>query len=188
MNIPAYSILPTNSVLTNFQKKDEKLSKKNAAAITAAGIGVTTMTIAISGLITKGNFSKNIAKKGLEFRNNLLVNKHTGEKFTGKIKSNIGTIGFDKIETQIYESGVLTEKNYKNALGKELYGTFYKDGKEFMNVQIGYPYFVPYNKSVATYMYNKEKTITLHADRRGFSGKSVFEWARNYVKENGWLK
>ena len=116
-----------------------------------------------------------------------MVDSKTGEKFTGTVRSFVGKIGFNRIESQSFVDGVITEKTYKNMFGSELGGVFYKDGKECFKVTIGYPYFVPYNKAVATYRYAQDKSATVHTDRRGFSFKSVFEWARNYVKENGWL-
>ena len=152
------------------------------------GIGVAGMMIIGTGIASKGNFNKSIAKKGLEFKNNVLINKTTGEKYTGNIKSNVGKIGFNRVESQSFVDGIITEKTYKNIVGSEISGTFYKDGKECLNVQIGYPYIVPYNKSVAVYYYSQDNNKVQHMDKRGFSGKSVFEWARNFVKEHGWLK
>ena len=151
------------------------------------GIGVASMVIVGIGMSYKGNFNKSIAKKGLELKNNILINKNTGEKFTGEIKSYIGKIGFNRIETQSFVDGILTEKTYKNALGQELSGSFYKNGKECLNVQIGYPYLIPYHKLVMVCRYAKDNNTIQHFDKKGFSGKSVFEWARNFVKEKGWL-
>lgn len=154
---------------------------------TILGIGVISMIIIGTGLSSKGSFAKNIAKKGLELKDNLLINSKTGEKYTGTIKSNVGKIGFNKVESQKYENGVITEKIYKNIFGREKSGIFYKDGKECLKVKIGYPYFVPYNKSVAAYRYSEDKTAAEHYDMSGFSFESVFEWARNLVKKEGWL-
>ncbi len=184
--IQPVQIQSTNTL--NKQPYVKKKASKENRAMLALGIGVTGMVIVGCGIASKGNFSKSIAKKGLVIKDNILVNKETGEKYTGTIKANIGKIGFNRIETRNFVEGVITEKTYKDALGKELSGTFYKDGKECLFVEIGYPYFVPYNKSVATYRYSQDKTAMEHMDKRGFSGKSVFEWARNFVKEHGWLK
>lgn len=181
------SIKIASNIDFGYNPKQKRKCKQNML-LGVSGIGVAGMIIVGTGLACKGNFNKSIAKKGLEFKNNILINKNTGEKFTGDIKSNIGKIGFNHVETQSFVDGIITEKTYKNILGKELSGTFYKDGKECLNVQIGYPYFVPYNKSVAVYRHTQDNSATQHMDKRGFSGKSVFEWARNFVKEHGWLK
>ena len=184
-------IQPVQFKSTNTFKKQVHVKQnysKEKQAMLVLGIGVAGMIIVGTGIASRGNFNKSITKKGLVLKDNILVKKDTGEKFTGTIKSNIGKIGFNRVETRNFVEGVITEKTYKDALGKELSGTFYKDGKECLFVEIGYPYFVPYNKSVATYRYSQHKTAMEHMDKRGFSGKSVFEWARNFVKEHGWLK
>lgn len=179
------------NIVDNINFRDsynQKRNRRQNMLIGATGIGVAGMIVIGTGMACKGNFNKSIAKKGLELKNNILVNKETGEKYTGKIKSNIGKIGFNRVETQSFVDGIITEKTYKNILGSELNGIFYKDGKECLNVQIGYPYVVPYDKSIAVYRYSMDHNKVQHMDQRGFSGKSVFEWARNFVKEQGWLK
>ena len=184
--ISAINFQSTNTTYSQ-RYTNKKVSKENRRMV-VLGIGAAGMIIVGAGIACKGNFSKSIAKKGLVLKDNVLINKKTGEKYTGVIKSNVGKIGFNRIESQNFVDGVITEKTYKDAFGKELSGVFYKDGKECFLVEIGYPYFISYNKSVVTYRYSQDKGVMEHTDRRGFTGKSVFEWARNFVKENGWLK
>ena len=167
------------------KNNSNKVLKENMT-MTAFGIGVAGMMILGAGIACRGNFSNSIAKRGLIYKDNVLIDSKTGKKFTGTIKSYVGKLGFNRIESQSFVDGVITEKTYKNMFGSELGGVFYKDGKECLKVNIGYPFFVPYNKAVATYRYTPDKSEVVHADRRGFSFKSVFKWARDFVKEKGW--
>ncbi len=62
----------------------------------------------------KISFEELLNKKGLEFRNNVLVNKSTGENFTGELKRSTNDYGkgsgFKNIETRRFEEGIITEK------------------------------------------------------------------------------
>ena len=149
------------------------------------GVGVAGVAFVSAGLISKSSFNKNILKKGLEIREGLLRDKKTGDVFTGKIKSNTGLIiGFNKVETRSFENGVITEKTYKNILGREIEGVFYKDGKECLDVFVKTKGADSQKRMIAACWRDKnDNVIDLDIYRKG----SAFDWARNLVKEVGWF-
>jgi hypothetical protein len=167
---------------TNFKNVSQvetqnKRGNKNLSNIgyIARCIGLTYIGV---GLISKSCFDKNILRKGLKMKDELLINKKTGEAFTGKIKSNVGMIiGFNKIETRVFENGVITEKTYKDVFGRELFGYFYKNGKLCIDVSV-YKTFKK-NKRFS-YTWRKEDGNTCHFD--GISDKSLFEHIRKIIK------
>ena len=124
-----------------YKQNDQTANKKNEKIKNIAlGVGATTMLTIGAGLLSKGNFYKTIEKKGLILKDGILIEKSSGKKYTGEIKSNVGKLGFTKIETIKFVDGIINEKIYKNLLGQELEGYFYKDGKKCMYVQVGYPF------------------------------------------------
>ena len=157
---------------TTFAKKDNK--KMIGGAITGAGI-----LIIITGLLKKGNFNKSIAKKGLSLKDNILYDNTTGKKFTGKIKSYVGKLGFTKTETQEFVDGVLKEKLYHSLLGKELYGEFYKDGKRVLQIWKS----AGQVKNSYGFSYRIEETA-MQKPALFVETKEGFAWARNYLKKN----
>lgn len=194
-NLTIFSVSKNNIKFNDYHTNNYQLDNyyqrnqiNNEVKMVATGILGSMAIITAAGLLSKSNFDKKIAKMGLEIKDNLLINKSTGEKFTGKINSNVGKLGFTKIETQEYIDGVIKERIYKNFYGKELEGYFYKNGKECIKVQVNYPYFIPYNKHVVSYHYNEKHTECRHQDLYGFEKESVFEWARNVVKKFGWFE
>lgn len=149
-------------------------------------IGAAGALAIVAGILSKSTFKENIAKKGLEFRDNVLVNKETGEKFTGKIKSNVGAIGFNRRETRVFTNGIIDEVTYRSTLGRELEGTFYKDGKEFMSGHMCGS-ILPKHNRFGTYRYLENGEIFEHGD--GYNLKeSFFEYMRNCTKNASWLK
>jgi hypothetical protein len=172
LNFNTTNFKNVSQVETQNQHGNQNLSKiaKVAGCVGLAYIGI--------GLASKNNFNKNILKKGLEKGDELLINKKTGEAFTGKIKSNVGMIiGFNKIETRVFENGVITEKTYKDVFGRELFGYFYKNGKLCIDVSV-YKTFKK-NKRFS-YTWRKEDGNTCHFD--GISNKSLFEHIRKIIK------
>lgn len=135
----------------------------------------------------KMSFDELLTKKGLEFRNEILVNKSTGGKFTGEIKRNTGK--FDKfkhremIETQKFNEGIIAEKTYTDWRGKEIEGVFYLDGKirlkVFGIVQNGKMRFGFHDYDIKGNSYSLGDGLM---DKK----KSIFKWAREYIKSHGW--
>lgn len=174
-----------NTFLSTQPTKINKEQRKEKMIQTASGIGIVGLSLIGTGLASKSKFTKNISRKGLEFKNGVLVKKATGEAFSGKIKSNVGLIfGFNKIETRVFDNGIITEKTYKNLFGREKEGYFYKDGKECLDVFIKSQNIKTKNKKIATTWRSLDNSFI---DTDGYRKGSVFEWARNLVKEEGWF-
>lgn len=173
---------------TNFRKREEtpKYKIDKSSAIAGAALGTTLLLSA--ALLSRNNLEKNIAKKGLEIKDKILYNKANGEKFTGKIKSNVGLLGFNKTETSVFVDGKLTEKMYRGLFGQEITGLFFKDDKFIGRVDIGYPYFLPFTKAVSLYRFDKTGCAMKKTDHRGFSGESVFKWAREKIEKLGFYE
>ena len=171
---------------TQSTKTNNNNQKKKNTLIAIGGASAVGLTIVTTGLASRGNFAKNSFKKGLIMKNGVLINKQTGETFTGKIKSNIGKIiGFSIVETRAFENGIITEKTYKNIIGQEKAGTFYKDGKECLNVFIKSHNPITTMKEIASHWRNEKNTI--EADFVTRHKGSAFNWARKLVKEVGWF-
>ena len=167
-------------------KINEENQRKNNVKKIIGGVGVAGLAFFVAGILSKSNFAKNIAAKGLDIKDDILIKKETGEAFSGKIKSNIGKyIGFNRVETVVFEKGVIIEKTYKNMLGQEKYGSFYKEGKECLDVFINHQNIVTKKKRLSTTWRNESNTTCIETD--GFHKGSVFEWARKLVKEAGWF-
>ncbi len=169
------------------QKRAEKSEiRKKIRKYMPLIIGAAGALAIVAGVLSKSTFEENIAKKGLEFRDNVLVNKETGEKFTGKIKSNVGAIGFNRRETKVFTNGIIDEVTYRSTLGRELEGTFYKDGKEFMSGHMCSSIFSKDNR-YGTYYYLEDGEIFKHGD--GYNLKEpFFEYMRNCTKNSSWPK
>ncbi len=183
--------IKSNYYLNTFQKKEQNIGEnynpqRSGTMMTLTGLGVLGALVVTAGILSRNTFEKNILKKGLELKNNVLVNKATGEKYTGAIKSNIGKIGFNKKETRTFVDGVITEKTYKNAFNKELEGFFYKDGKECVHVKLSYPFMVPWYKRTDTYWFAEGKDAFTHFE--GIRKDSAFESARKRIQDLGWYK
>ncbi|MBO5738153.1 hypothetical protein J6R97_02295 [bacterium] len=160
-----------SQVETQNQHGNQNLSKiaKVAGCVGLAYIGI--------GLASKNNFNKNILKKGLEKGDELLINKKTGEAFTGKIKSNVGTIiGFNKIETCVFKNGIITEKTYKDIFGRELQGYFYKNNEICVNAHIYKSFRKDKRFAIA---WKRKNGSTCHLD--GITKDSIFDIARKLL-------
>lgn len=160
------------------------------------GIGVfSTVILGVSifaGIIEykkppRKSFEKILEKNGLEFRNMILVKKENGEKFTGELKRSTGKPdqfkGREMIETQKFKDGIVTEKTYTDWRGREIEGEFYLDGKirlkAFGVIQNGKMRF-GFND------YDKNGNPYSLGDGLMDKKKSIFKWAREYIKSHGW--
>ena len=75
------------------------------------------------------------------------------------------------------------EKTYKNGLGQELNGFFYKNGKLCLSTDICKTFFG--KKAVAVNWYAEKGAESMHMDSR--KKGSIFAWARKLVNEEGWF-
>lgn len=171
----------------NYNKKPstKKIILGALGAIAAAyGIYVAVM---IAKKPPKMSFEELLNKKGLEFRNEILVNKQTGEKFTGELKRSTDEYGkgsgFKNIETRIFKDGIITEKTNKDLWGNEREGKFYKDGKLFSDITV----FYGREGKIFSFSIYKQNG-TQFADGHGKCQKkkeSVFKDCREWIK-NDW--
>ncbi len=169
-------ISPINNINFSSQptrnKDDNKNSLKTGLAA-AAAVGITT--IALTRGRTK-SFEKLFIENGIHFQNEVAIVKATGEKFTGTLKRNVKPFGLKK-ETMRFENGIITEKVCHNALGRELGGIFYKNGKPYLSIE------AISSKSkdkINTYKYAKfSEGFDISHQIQEISG---FEWARNKIK------
>lgn len=133
-----------NPIYTNSHyKKEPNTGLIILGALTgiAAAFGIY-VAIMVAKKPPKMSFEELLSKKGLEFRNEILVNKNTGEKFTGELKRSTDEYGkgsgFKNIETRKFEDGIITENTNKDLWGKERSGKFYKEGKIYSDVTVFY--------------------------------------------------
>lgn len=180
LNNPVYSN-------PNYSKKPKtgKIILSLLGAIAAAyGIYVAVM---IAKKPPKMTFEELLAKKGLEFRNEFLVNKSTGEKFTGELKRSTDEYGkgsgFKNIETRRFENGIITENTNKDLWGNEISGKFYKEGKVYSNVEI---YYAREGKIYSFTIFKEYGNIEIIGHGKCQKKKeSVFKDCREWIK-NDW--
>ena len=166
----------TNNVvfMNNFQNKHKsgsevKESDNKKILLSLAGlasIGAVLVGIAKYGKIS---FEDALAKNGVQIKDGLATLIKSGEKYTGKIERYVNA----KKETVQYVDGVITEKIYHNALGRELEGSFYKDGILRISVGNGRVYSMS--------ELDKNSKVIRHYDCK-YDGKNKFENARNLIK------
>ena len=161
-----------------------KQESKGLSSMEKVGIGLFSV-IALGVIATLGrvavkkppriSFEKILNKNGLELKNNFLVKKGTGEKFTGELKRSTRE---SNIETQKFANGVITEKIYTDWRGNEIKGYFYKNGELKLDVSCvtgkG-------RRPFCFHDYENGEIITL-GDGLIEKDESVFEWAREKVK------
>ncbi len=167
--------------------------KKQLTTVEKAGIGIFSAILLGAAIIElkkppRKSFEKMLKKNGLEFRENILVKKETGEKFTGELKRSTGKPDKFKhremIETQRFENGIRTERTYTDVFNREIEGFFYKDGELKLEV---FAVIESGEKRFGFYPY-KNGQIVLFGDGYMKKDESVFEWARDYVKNNRYKK
>ena len=175
LRISSIDNIKFSSQSTNSKNQDNDSLKTGFA--TAAAVGVTTI------ILTKGkskSFDKALEKQGVMLKDGLAIVKASGEKFSGKIKRNIKPFGLKK-ETVQYKEGIITEKVYHDALGREVAGEFYKDG--VLRIRIPGIHYTKNNVAYPFYVYDKNNKLTVVADNFGSKVDSVFEAMRNKIKK-----
>lgn len=185
----------TKSDLLNENKKTKGIS---AVKICTLALAVPTV-LALSYLAViehkkpkKLSFKKLLEQNNLEFKNDVLIIKNTGEKYTGELKRSTGEFfpnGYgEKIESQKFEKGIITEKTYVNSKGQEIQGYFYKDGK------LRYEVFSNGKRNKNNEIcfgfneYNEKGQPSTFGEGMMAENKSLFEMAREYVKNHNWDK
>lgn len=153
-------------------------SKGNKEMVIGSLAALAAIGVAAVGLVkTKPlSFEEALKKAGVEIKDKIARNVSNGEKFTGKIEH------FEtrnRKETVEYFDGVMTEKVYHNAFGKELDGFFYKNGKLKYKVGISGS---GKNRHVSTYEYGEDGSFSRGQGKAESS--NVFEEYRKLVKEN----
>ncbi len=180
MNSPIYPNTEYNK-----KPKTGKIILGILGAIAAAyGIYVAVM---IAKKPPKISFEELLNKKGLEFRNNVLVNKSTGENFTGELKRSTNDYGkgsgFKNIETRRFEEGIITEKTNKDLWGNEISGKFYKEGQLFSDVEV---YYEREGKIFSFSIYKKNgNQFAIGHGKCQKKKDSVFKDCREWIK-NDW--
>ena len=123
---PTRQINFTNTATGSKQDKSQSVKKdgdKGAVFGTLSGLAV--LGLAALGLkkTSKMSFEEALKKNGVEIKDGIATLIKSGEKFTGKIQR------FEKRnrkESVEFVDGVMIEKLYYTALGKEIEGYFYK--------------------------------------------------------------
>ena len=123
---PTKQISYTSAATGSKQDKSQSVKKdgdKGAVFGTLSGLAV--LGLAALGLkkTSKMSFEEALKKNGVEIKDGIATLIKSGEKFTGKIQR------FEKRnrkESVEFVDGVMIEKLYYTALGKEIEGYFYK--------------------------------------------------------------
>lgn len=98
-------------------------NKSMALAGTLAGLAALGLAAAGLKKTSKTSYEEALKKAGVQIKDGIATLLESGEKFTGKIER------FEKRnrkETVEFVDGVMTEKLYYTAFGKEIEGYFYK--------------------------------------------------------------
>ena len=123
------------------QKKDENGKvAKTVGLVSLVGLaGLSAYGIAIvHRKPPQKTFETLLKENELIFKDNTLFDK-TGKKFSGTLSRSTGEkgeTGFEMIETQVFNDGIIEEKIYKDCFNNELKGTFYKEGKVVSDVAV----------------------------------------------------
>lgn len=153
------------------RNKDNKNSLLAASLAVLAAAGAATVGLVKS---KPSSFEEALGKAGVVIKDKIARKASSDEKFTGTIEHFIAR---NKKETVEYLDGVITEKVYHNAFGKELNGSFYKDGKLKYKVGISGS---GRNKHISTYEYKEDGSFS-RGHGTSNSG-NIFEEYRKLVK------
>lgn len=197
-------------ITTNFKSKNISQETKNPDLLTekkktkdVSAVKICTFALAIPAAIAltylaviehkkpkRLSFQKLLEQNNLEFKNDILIIKNTGEKYTGELKRSTGEFfpnGYgEKIESQKFEKGIITEKTYVNSKGHEIQGYFYKNGK------LRYEVFSNGKRNKNNELcfgfndYNEKGQPSTFGDGMITKNKSLFETARKYVENHNW--
>lgn len=122
--------LPINYSFTarkNLSVKDNQKDNTQKLLSAVAGLAVLGAAAVIVGKKTTSTYEEALKKNGVQIKDGVAVLISSGEKYTGSVKHNVQAYGTKK-ETVSFVDGVMTEKIYHNARGKELEGEFFKSG------------------------------------------------------------
>ena len=157
-----------NKQKTDSEQKDSE-NKNNTMLLSLAGLASIGAALVGMAKCRKTSFEDALVKNGVQIKDGLATLIKSGEKYTGKIERYVNT----KKETVQYIDGIITEKIYHNALGRELEGSFYKDGILRISVGNGRVYSMS--------ELDKNSKVIRHYDCK-YDGKNKFENARNMIK------
>ncbi len=158
------------------RQKDEQKVEGTKPLLATLGV-LATLGTAFCFLKTRPTtFEDALKKAGVEIKNNVATKIGTGERFSGKIER------FENInrkETVEYIDGIITEKLYHSALGRELAGEFYKNGELVYSVGIS-----RYGKyKYAKDFYHTEKLRGIKTEPMPTREKNLLDKAREYVRK-----
>lgn len=179
--------LTNNNYQTNFKAANTKIENRkfsnNDLVKTTAIVSCSLAALGVAGfaaLFMKNKnavmtFEQALKKQGIKIINDTAVLSESGKTFSGEVKRNIN---WNRKETVKFKDGVVAEKIYHNAFGKELDGEFYKNGKIALKVTKHSGLFLK------SFGFNTYKDGCFCEKGDVFNGKiaSVFEWAREYSK------
>jgi len=162
-------------------KTGTKPEKKDTGKKNGALIAVSLAALAAAGAAAVGftktkpsTFEEALKKAGVEIKDNIAQKIGTEEKFTGKIEHFVSR---NEKETVEYTNGVITEKVYHSAFGKELKGLFYKEGSLKCEVRV-----VGHGKPRHVYTCEYENNQPLLREHGTVNSDSVFEEYRKIMK------
>ena len=158
-----------NKHKTASEQKDSD-NKNNTMLLSLAGLASIGAALVGMAKCRKTSFEDALVKNGVQIKDGLATLIKSGEKYTGKIERYVNT----KKETFQYIDGIITEKIYHNALGRELEGSFYKNG--ILRVSVGN------GKVYSMTELDKNNKVIGHYDCKS-GGQSKFENARDMIKK-----
>lgn len=182
------------SIMFCEKPKQKGLTKEDKVGIGVFSAMLLGATIAIGIIENKKpprkSFEKILEENGLEFKDKILIKKENGEKFTGELKRSTGKfckdkfIGPEMIKTRKFEKGIITEKTYTDWRDREIKGYFYKDGEIKLDVSC----VIGKGKRPFGFSDYENGKPTILGDGLIDKGKSVFEWARERIRQSSLSK
>lgn len=137
MKISKIQNINFQSTLKHNDKSDTEKSipksENDKTTLTLLGLAVGGALAVLLGQKSKMSFEKALLKEGVKIKDGIAIIQETGKKYTGTIKRKVNAYGM-KREIVTYKDGLITEKLYKDILGRELEGHFYKEGKPYLTI------------------------------------------------------
>lgn len=176
------TILFRNKAIAEQSQDTKPANNKSKIALeaTLAGLALIGIAGAIGAKKTKMNIFQALEKNGLEIKNGIIISSKTGENFTGTIKYNSKSYGWEK-DTVSYINGKTTEFLCHSHSGKEIQGLFFKDGKPYLRV--GTIVRGKHQQYYPLYTYNEKGVVISTSDCAIDKNKSVFDEVRNYINK-----